>query len=194
MRRAWVGLLAGLVLVPGCGGDDGAADDAVVPADEWAAAVCAEVQQAAGDLADALAVIDELPAEVEADAPLGADAERLRDAFLALPEYVDRYRTVMEETPAPDTADGVRFRREVLADLEAAGDTFEEAANAAESLDEDTTVEGFFGGAQAFNEFPQAFAASDLDFGDEVPPGVSDVLLDDQTCIDTQNQLLALIG
>ncbi len=195
MRRAWVGLVAGLVLVPACGGDDGGgADDAVLPAAEWAATVCAEVQGAAGDLADALAVIDELPGEVEADAPLGEDAERLRDAFLALPDYVDRYRSVIEETPAPDTADGVEFRREVLDDLEAAAATFEDAADAAETLDEDTTVEGFFGGAQAFNRFPQAFAASDLDFGEEVPPGVLEVLLDDQTCIDTQNQLLELIG
>src|SRR5829696_4517244 len=107
MRRAWAGLVLAAVLLPACGGDDGGAGDvAVVAPAEWAAAVCAEVQDAARDLADALAVIDQLPAEVAADAPLGEHAEPVRDAFLALPEYVDRYRTVVDDTPAPDTADG----------------------------------------------------------------------------------------
>ena len=182
-----------LVLLPACG-DDGGGDDEVIPTAEWAATVCGEVHAAAADLADALAVIDELPGEVEADAPLGENAERLRDAFLALPDYVETYRTVVEDTPAPDAADGVAFRGEVLADLEAAAETFGEAADAARTLDEDTTVEGFFGGAQAFARFPQAFEASDLDFGEDVPPDIATALLDDQTCIDTQNQLLALIG
>jgi hypothetical protein len=195
MRGAWVAVVLTLAVLPACGGDDGGgADDEVVPTAEWAATVCGEVQDAVGELADALAVIDQLPEDVEVDAPLGEHADAVKAAFLALPEYVDRYRAVVDDTPAPDTDDGIAFRHEVLDDLEAAAATFQEAADAAETLDEDTTVEDFFGGAQAFNGFPQAFAASDLDFGEDVPPGVASALLDDQTCIDTQNQLLALIG
>jgi hypothetical protein len=185
--------VAGLLLAA-CGDDGGSADDERVPAPEWASAVCSTVGEAAGELRRALAVIDQLPDEVEADAPLGDHAGPVRDAFLALPTYVEAYRDVVEATPAPDTADGAAFREEVLADLDAAAETFDAAADAAEQLSEDTTVEDFFGGAQAFNEFPQAFTASDLDFGEDVPPGVSTALLDDQTCVDTQNQLLALIG
>jgi hypothetical protein len=193
MGRAWVGLVVALLALPACGGDDGG-DEETAATSEWAATVCAEVQDAAVELADALAVIDELPDEVEGDAPLGENAAPVREAFLALPEYVERYGRVIRETPAPDTPDGATFRDEVLDDLETADETFSQAADAARTLDEDTTVEEFFSGAQAFSEFPQAFAAADLDFGDDVPPGVSEALLDDRTCIDTQNQLLSLIG
>jgi hypothetical protein len=190
-------VLFGLLAVPACSGDDGGGDDAdepVVPVAEWATAVCTEVGDAAVDLRQALAVIDELPAEVEADAPLGEHAAPVREAFLALPEYVERYRTVVRDTPAPDVFDGPAFRREVLADLAMADETFAAAAGAASTLDEDTTVEGFFGGAQAFADFPEAFAASDLDFGEDAPPDVVAALLEDRRCIDVQNQLQSLIG
>jgi hypothetical protein len=183
--------------LPACGGDDGAGDagsDEVIAARAWATAVCAEVGDAAADLQQALAVIEQLPDQVEADAPLGDQAGPVRNAFLALPEYVLRYQQVVEETPAPDTADGAAFRQEVLDDLESAARTFGEAAIAAEAIDGDTTVEDFFGGAQAFSGFPEALADSDLDFGEDVPPGVATALHDDQSCIDAQNELISLIG
>jgi hypothetical protein len=187
-------VVAGLLLLAACGDDGGAADEeAVAPAD-WASTVCPAVGQAAGELGRALAVIDQLPDEVEADAPLGDHARPVREAFLALPTYVDAYRTVVEDTPAPDTADGAAFRQEVLDDLDAAADTFDGAAVAAEQIDDDTTVEDFFGGAQAFAGFPEALADSDLDFGDDVPPGVAEALAADRSCIDVQNRLISLIG
>ncbi len=185
-------MLLAIVALPACGAEDGADDETVAPA-AWVAAVCGEVADAAVDLGSALAVIDELPGEVEADAPLGDHADDLREAFAALPAYVDRYRSVVEDTPAPDTRDGAALRDELLADLDAAAATFGEAADAAEALDEDTTVAQLFDGAQAFGEFPEAFAAADLDFGDTVPPGVDRALDDDDTCRDAQNQLSTLL-
>ena len=178
--------------VPACGGDVGAGDETVAP-EAWVAAVCGEVADAAVDLGAALAVIDQLPGEVEANAPLGEHADDLRDAFLALPAYVDRYRAIVEDTPAPDTPDGAAFRDELLADLDTATTIFGGAADAAEALDEDTTVEQLFGGAQAFGEFPEAFAAADLDFGESVPPGVDRAREADDTCRDAQNQLATLL-
>ena len=178
--------------LPACGGDDGSGEETTAP-DAWVAAVCGEVADAAVDLGAALAVIDELPGEVEADASLGEHADDLRDAFAALPDYVDRYRSVVEDTPAPDTPDGAAFRDELLADLDAAAAVFGEAADAAEALDEDTTVEQLFGGAQAFGEFPEAFAAADLDFGDTAPPAVDEAQAADDTCRDAQNQLATLL-
>ncbi len=159
----------------------------------WVAAVCGEVADAAVDLGAALAVINDLPGQVEADAALGDAAADLRDAFIALPDYVGRFRAVVEDTPAPDTPDGTAFREELLADLDAAAGTFGEAAEAAEALDGDTTVEQLFGGAQAFGEFPEAFAAADLDFGDAAPPGVAQAQAADDTCRDAQNQLATLL-
>ena len=195
MRRAQTGLVLGLVLVvvalPGCGGD-GAGEQTVAPAD-WVASVCGEVADAAVDLEVALAVINELPGEIRADAPLGDHADDLRDAFLALPDYLERYRTVVEDTPAPDTPDGAAFRDELLADLDAAAATFGDAADAAEALDGDTTVEQLFGGAQAFGDFPEAFAASDLDFGAAAPPAVDEAQDEDDTCRDAQNRLATLL-
>jgi hypothetical protein len=187
-------VVVGLLLVAVACSDDGGADDEVVAPADWASTVCPAVGAAAGELRQALVVIDELPDEVEADAPLGDHAETVRDAFLALPTYVDAYRTVVEDTPAPDTADGAEFRDELLGDLDAAAETFETAADAAEQLEASTTVEDFFGGAQAFAGFPEALADSDLDFGDDVPPGVADALADNRSCIDVQNELLTLIG
>jgi hypothetical protein len=186
----------GLFLLPACSGDDGGDDTSadVVPPAEWATTVCTAVGEAAGQLQRALRVIDDLPDEVEADAPLGDEARPVRNAFLALPGYVERYRTVIDETPAPDTPDGIAFREEVLEDLTSAASTFGEVAAAAEAIDEDTTVEQFFGGAQAFAGFPEALAASDLDFGDDVPPGVAAALHDNQTCTDVQHQLVTLVG
>jgi len=181
-----------VVAAPACGGDDGAGDETVAP-EAWVAAVCDEVAGAAVDLGAALAVIDRLPGEVAVDAPLGEHADDLRDAFSALPAYVDRYLAVVEDTPAPDTPDGGAFRDELLADLDAAAAVFGEAADAAEALDEDTTVEQLFGGAQAFGEFPEAFAAADLDFGESVPPGVDRAQEADDTCRDAQNQLATLL-
>lgn len=181
-------MLLAAVALPACGGDDGAGDETIAP-EAWVATVCGEVADAAVDLVAALAVIDELPGEVEADTPLGEQAADLRAAFAALPTYVERYRSVVEDTPAPDTPDGAAFRDELLADLDAAGEVFDEAAEAAEALDEDTTVEQLFGGAQSFGDFPEAFAAADLDFGDTVPPGVERVVDADDTCRDAQNQL-----
>lgn len=185
-------MLLAVVALPSCGGDDAGSEEVVAPA-AWVAAVCGEVADAAVDLGAALAVINELPAEVEADAPLGDHADALRDAFAALPEYVERYRTVIEDTPAPDTADGAAFREELLADLNTAAETFGEAADAAEALDGETTVEELFGGAQAFGEFPEAFAAADLDFGDATPPGVEQAMDADDTCRDAQNRLVTLL-
>ncbi len=185
-------MVLAVVALPACGGDGGPADETVTPA-AWVAAVCGEVADGGVDLGAALAVINELPDEVEADAPLGRHADALRDAFAALPVYVDRYRSVVEDTPAPDTPDGAAFRDEVLADLDAAAEVFGDAADAAEALDGDTTVEQLFGGAQAFGEFPAAFAAADLDFGDTVPPGVDRAQDADDTCRDAQNQLVTLL-
>lgn len=185
-------MLLAVVALPACGGDDAGSEEVVAPA-TWVAAVCGEVADAAVDLGAALAVINELPAEVEADAPLGDHADALRDAFAALPDYVERYRTVVEDTPAPDTADGAAFREELLADLNTAAETFGDAADAAEALDGDTTVEELFGGAQAFGEFPEAFAAADLDFGDATPPGVEQAMDADDTCRDAQNRLVTLL-
>ena len=68
------------------------------------------------------------------------------------------------------------------------------AADAAGLLDEDTTAEELFSGAQAFGEFPAAFADADLDFGEDVPPGVAEAQAADDTCRDTQNQLVAVLG
>jgi hypothetical protein len=193
VRTAWWGLVVALVALPACGGDDGASGDPVPP-DAWVSAVCGEVAAATADLGTALAVIDELPAEVEADAPLGENAAALREAFLALPDFVERYRDVVADTPAPDTADGAAFREELLADLDEAAAIFGDAADAAERLDEDTTVEQLFGGAQAFGEFPTAFAAADLDFGEDVPPGIAEAQAANDTCRDTQNQLVAILS
>ena len=184
--------MVGLLALPVCGGDDDGG--ATVAPDAWVAAVCGEVAGATADLGAALAVIDELPGEVEPDAPLGDHADGLRDAFLALPDYVERYRDVVADTPAPDTADGAAFRDELLADLDAAAATFDEAAAAAERLDADTTVEELFGGAQAFGEFPDAFALADLDFGEDVPPGIAEAQAADDTCRDAQNQLVVVLG
>lgn len=192
VRRAWIGLLLAVVALPACGGDDGGGDEATAP-EAWVAAVCGEVADAAVDLGSALAVINELPGQVEADAPLGEHADDLREAFVALPDYVDRYRAVVEDTPAPATPDGAAFREELLADLDAAAETFGEAAEAAEALDADTTVEQLFGGAQAFGEFPEAFAAADLDFGDAAPPGVAQAQAAADTCRDAQNRLATLL-
>jgi len=192
VRRAWIGLLVVVATLPACGGDDGGGEEAVTP-EAWVAAVCGEVADAAVDLGAALAVINDLPGQVEADAALGDDAADLRDAFIALPDYVGRFRAVVEDTPAPDTPDGAAFREELLADLDAAAGTFGEAAEAAEALDGDTTVEQLFGGAQAFGEFPEAFAAADLDFGDAAPPGVAQAQAADDTCRDAQNQLATLL-
>jgi hypothetical protein len=185
--------VAGLLVLAGCSDGGGGADEVVAPA-EWARAVCATVGEASGELRQALSVIDELPADVEADAPLGDQARAVRNAFLALPEYVDAYRSVVEDTPAPDTADGAAFRDEVLDDLAAAADTFDDAADAARAIDAETTVEQFLGGAQAFSGFPQALADSDLDFGEDVPPGVAAALAGDRTCVSAQNDLISLIG
>jgi hypothetical protein len=185
-------VLLAIAALPACGAEDGTEDETVAPA-AWVAVVCGEVADAAVDLGAALAVIDELPGEVEADAPLGDHADDLQEAFAALPVYVDRYRSVVEDAPAPDTRDGAAFRDELLADLDAAAATFGEAADATEALDEDTTVEQLFGGAQAFGEFPRAFVVADLDFGDTVPPGVDQALDDDDTCRDAQNQLVTLL-
>jgi hypothetical protein len=165
-----------------------------VAPDVWVSAVCREVAGATADLGAALAVIDELPGEVEPDAPLGEQADALREAFLALPDFVERYRDVVADTPPPDTADGAAFREELLADLDDAATTFVAAADAATLLDEDTTAEELFSGAQAFGEFPDAFAAADLDFGEDVPPGVGEAVEADDTCRDTQNQLVALLS
>lgn len=184
--------MVGLLALPACGGDDGSGQ--TVSPDEWVAAVCGEVAEATVDLGTALAVIDELPGEVEPDAPLGEYAAALREAFLALPDYVEAYQDVVADTPAPDTADGIAFRDELLVDLDDAAATFGEAADAADRLDEDTTVEELFGGAQAFGEFPAAFAMADLDFGDDVPPGVAEAQVADDTCRDAQNQLVAILG
>lgn len=192
VRRAWIGLLLAVVVLPACGGDDGGSDETVAPP-AWVAAVCGEVADAAVDLEAALAVINELPGQVEADAPLGDHAEDLREAFAALPDYVERYRSVVADTPAPDTPDGAAFREELLADLDGAAATFSEAADAAEALDADTTVEQLFGGAQAFGEFPEAFAAANLDFGDAAPPGVAQAQDADDTCRDAQNRLVTLL-
>jgi hypothetical protein len=197
VRRLWIGAVLCVAALPSCGSSDdaGTGDTAeVIPPAAWAEAVCTEVGAAAEDLEAALAVIDELPVEVEADAPLGDVAGPLRDAFLSLPTYIDRYRTVVESTSAPDTPDGQAFRREVLEDLNAAGRTFGEAATRAETLDGDTTAEGFFGGAQAFADFPEAFASADLDFGDDVPPGIAAALTGDRTCAEVQGRLQSLIG
>ena len=100
---------------------------------------------------------------------------------------------VADRHPGP-TADGDRFREEVLADLDEAPATFDAAAEAAERIDGDTTVEELFGGAQAFGEFPAAFAAADLDFGEDVPPGVAEAQAADATCREAQNQLVAVLG
>lgn len=181
-------MVLALVSLPACGGDDGAGDETIAT-EAWVATVCGEVADAAVDLVAALAVIDELPAEIEADAPLGDHADDLREAFAALPAYVERYRSVVEDTPAPDTPDGAAFREELLADLDAAAEVFGEAAEAAEALDGNTTVEQLFGGAQAFGDFPEAFADADLDFGDTVPPGVDRAVDAEDTCRDAQNQL-----
>ena len=62
VSRAWMAVLATLVAIPACGGDDGAAEEALAP-DAWVATVCGEVARAAVDLEAALAVIDELPDE-----------------------------------------------------------------------------------------------------------------------------------
>ena len=198
VRRARIGWLAALPAVltlVSCSGDGGGGDvPEAVAVSDWAAAVCAEVGEAAVDLRAALAVIDELPAEVEADAALGDQAGPVRDAFLALPAYVERYRAVVEGTGPPDIADGEAFRQEVLDDLAEAEATFGEAAAAAESLDASTTVEGFFAGSQAFGDFPAAFDASDLDFGEDAPPAVTEVLTSDPACVEVQNQLLDLIA
>ena len=83
---------------------------------------------------------------------------------------------------------------ELLADLDEAATTFAAAADAARLLDEDTTAEELFSGAQAFGEFPAAFAAADLDFGEDVPPGVAEAEAADDTCRDTQNHLVAVLG
>ncbi len=174
-------------------GDGGGGEEDVSPA-AWVEAVCGEVGAAVGDLETALAVIDELPTDVEADAPLGERAADLREAFLALPVYVERYLAVVEETPAPGTADGAAFRDELQADLRSAQETFAEAAVLAEELDAETTVEDFFGGAQAFAGFPEAFAASDLDWGDDVPPGIEEAYAAEDTCRDTQNRLVSLLS
>ncbi|MET1049924.1 MAG: hypothetical protein ABWZ55_09870 [Acidimicrobiales bacterium] len=193
MRKAWWGLVVALAALPACGGDDGGRGERVAP-DEWVSVVCAEVAGATADLGAALAVIDGLPAEVEPDAALGEHADTLREAFLALPDFVERYRHVVADTPAPDTADGAAFREELLADLDEAAATFGAAADAAGLLDEDTTAEELFSGAQAFGEFPAAFADADLDFGEDVPPGVAEAQAADDTCRDTQNQLVAVLG
>lgn len=185
--------MVALVVLPACGGDDGGSGEPVAP-DVWVATVCDEVAGATADLGAALAVIDELPGEVEPDAPLGEQADALREAFLALPDFVERYRDVVADTPAPDTADGAAFRQELLADLDEAATTFAAAADAARLLDEDTTAEELFSGAQAFGEFPAAFAAADLDFGEDVPPGVAEAEAADDTCRDTQNHLVAVLG
>ena len=179
-----------IVVLPGCG-DDGAGGEPVEAA-AWAVAVCAEVGAAAVELDEALAVIDELPGQVDADAPLGDQAEPLREAFRALPDYVDRFRAVVEATPAPATPDGAEFRDELLAQLDGAAMTFEEVAALADDLDDDTTVEQFFSGAQAFADFPDALAASDLDFGEELPPALGRAQAEDDTCLDAQNQLVAI--
>jgi hypothetical protein len=193
VRRLWWGwVTVVIVALPGCGEDGSGAEP--VEAAEWAAVVCAEVGAAAVDLAEALDVINQLPGQVDADAPLGEQAEPLREAFLALPDYVDRFRAVVEATPAPATPDGTKFRDELLAELEEAATTFEEVADLADDLDDGTTVEQFFSGAQAFGDFPVALAASDLDFGEEVPPALGRAQADDDTCLDAQNQLVAILG
>ena len=95
--------------------------------------------------------------------------------------------------PPPTPATGQPSATSSWPTWTSAAATFGEAADAAEALDEDTTVEQLFGGAQAFGEFPEAFAAADLDFGDTVPPGVDRALDDDDTCRDAQNQLVTLL-
>ena len=186
--------MVGLLLLAACGDDGGAGDDEVVAPADWASTVCPAVGEAASDLRRALAVIDELPDEVEADAPLGDHARPVREAFLALPDYVDAYRDIVRATPAPDTADGTEFRQEVLADLDDASETFEGVAVLADQITADTTVEDFFGGAQAFAGIPEALTGSDLDFGEDVPPGVAEALAGNRSCIEVQNQLVSLIG
>ena len=187
-------MAVGLLLLVACGDDGDAGDDEAIPPEEWASTVCPAVAEAAGELRQALAVIDQLPDEVEADAALGDHARPVRNAFLALPTYVDAYQRVVRATPAPDTADGSAFRNEVLEDLASASETFDGAAVAAEQIDESTTVEDFFGGAQAFAGFPEALSDSDLDFGEDVPSGVAAALAGNRTCVEVQNQLVSLIG
>jgi hypothetical protein len=184
-------LVLGLSVATACGGGDGGRSG---PPEDWAVTVCGEVAGALGDLETALAVIEELPTDVAADAPLGGRARDLRLAFLALPEYIERYLAVVEATPAPDTPDGEAFRDELLADLRSAEETFGAAARRARTLRAETTVEEFFGGVEDFAGFPEAFAASDLDFGEDVPPGVGEAVTADTTCRDAQNRLVALLA
>lgn len=193
VRLAPVVLLAlGVGLVPACG-DDGDAGPTVAT-DEWATTVCTAVGEAVGGLEEALGVIDQLSADIAADDPLGPEqAAILREAFAALPVYVDDYLAVVEATPAPDTADGVAFRDELVADLDASGRIFARAALAAEAVDADTTVADFFTRAQGFARFPEAFAAADLAF-DDPPPGVAEAMAAESVCDTTQGRITSVLG
>jgi hypothetical protein len=101
---------------------------------------------------------------------------------------------VVEDTRAPDTPDGAAFRDELLAGLDEAAATFDDAADAARALDADTTVEDLFGGAQAFVGFPEAFAAADLDFGEDAPPGVVEAQAAEPACREAQSRLADALG
>lgn len=198
--RAIASLLAALlVLVAACGGDGDEglpdADDADgVSVGEWAASVCGALRPAVGDLAGALAVIDELPAEVDPGAPLGDRIDDLETAFAALPAYTQVYVEAVRDTPVPSIADGPAFRDEVLAVLNEAGRTFTRTSAFVDHFGAETTAEQFFGQAQAFAGFSDALAAVDLDFGPDVPPDIADALTAEADCRAVSDQLAAALG
>jgi hypothetical protein len=192
VRRSILGLAVALLLLAACGGGDQADDG--LPPDEWVARLCAEVGDATGDLESALAVIDQLPTELDADAPLGDRLDALQRAFASLPTYVERYLTVVEDSPPPATADGAAFRDELLVGLREATREFDRAAEVVALLGPDTTVTEFFAFAQTFTGFTEALAAADLDFGDDAPPGVAEARADDASCRAVSNRLAAALG
>ncbi len=187
-----------MLLIAGCGGDSG--DDSgdeqggdVAP-EAWVETICSGLQAPVTDLAEALAVINDLPAEVDPDQPLGERLGDLKQAFAALPTYLDRYLELVETTPPPDIPDGAAFRDDLAAELRDAQSVLSDAADAIALLPQLTTATRFLRQVERFAGFNEALSVIGLDLGDDVPPEIADALSTEPACQDVTGQLAAALG
>jgi hypothetical protein len=187
--------LAVLVAVTGCGGDDGGGDEAAdAPApEEWVAEVCGGLRAPAASLAQRLATISDLPAELDPDEPLGDRLGTLQDAFAALPIYLTHYADLVEVAGAPDMPDGAAFQEQLLTRVREARQVVSDASASVGGLRPATTPTQFFRQVEGFAGFDQALSTVGLDLGDDVPPEIADAVSAEVACRDVTDELASAL-